>query len=232
MAAAPPCQAAHESDWKPWQAKACPSLPAACRWHGLSPGTSPPLPPDSWLTARPAPAQIEIRPPDRHPGPRQPGLQRAEWPEGWHRADPGSAPGHHGPQWPSPASPSAVALPRPCRSSAGHMAPRHRHGAGAGGEGWLPAGCLCPMLPVPSTARVRHCPCPTLPALLPAAWVEVAFFPGWHLLASWSTKELFSSETLPWYAGIRRFGGLFRLAATVCNGDSIAGDLLFLAPVD
>lgn len=32
------------------------------------------------------------------------------------------------------------------------VAPQHGHGAGAGEEGWLPAGWLCPALPVPGAA--------------------------------------------------------------------------------
>lgn len=54
-------------------------------------------------------------------------------------------------------------LPMLCRTHS-PAAPRHGRGAGARGEGWLPA-----------------VPCPVLPAFLPAAWVEVAFF---SLLAS------------------------------------------------
>lgn len=115
---------------------------------------------------------------------------------------------------------SGKALLMLCRTH-GPVAPWQGHDAGARGLAARAQCCPCPALPVPGAA---HSP--------PRSRVEVAFFPGWHLLASWSTKELFSSETLPWYAGIRCFGGLFRLAATVCNRDSIAGDLLFLAPID
>lgn len=63
----------------PGRLRRTPSLPAACRWHGSSLGTRPPLPPDSQLTAPPAPAQVEMQPPARHFWSWQTGSQWAEW---------------------------------------------------------------------------------------------------------------------------------------------------------
>lgn len=108
--------------------------------------------------------------PAQSPWPWQTGLQWAEW------SGAGTAPTlaqlsrAQPPRFPvaKTGEPQHHSFAEACQCSAGHTAP------------WLPsmdmvqepekrAGCQ-------PAGCARHCLCPVLPALLPAAWVEVAFF--------------------------------------------------------
>lgn len=155
--AAPPCQAAHESDWKPWQAEARPvpasRLPLAWLIPRQECAAAAWLPANS--TAGPGTGRDATTCPESLAMANWLAVGRVVW--GWHCADPGSAVPCSATAVPrgqdrrAPAPQLCRSLPMLCRAHS-PVAPQHGHGAGAGEEGWLPDGWLCPALPVPGAA--------------------------------------------------------------------------------